>query len=97
MSVLLERANQTLSITDMSRSTKDIMKKLSSGEQDRYVIMKNNSPAAVLMNINFYEALMDELDDLRIELVARNRLQNFDARQAISHEDMLAKFDINPS
>lgn len=93
MTALLERSNEALSITDMVRSAKDIMNSLTSGEQDHYVIMKNNSPAAVLLNIQAYEALLDELEDLRIEAVARKRLQSFDKSQAISHEDMKKKFE----
>jgi PHD/YefM family antitoxin component YafN of YafNO toxin-antitoxin module len=38
---------------------------LSSGEQQKYVVMRNNSPAAVMLPVEVYESLMDELDDLR--------------------------------
>ena len=94
MTALLERSDEALSITDMIKSAKDIMYKLNSREHDRYVIMKNNSPAAVLLNIHAYEDLLDELEDLRIEAVARTRLQTFDKSRAVSHEDMLKKFDM---
>lgn len=94
MTALIERSDEALSITDMVKSTKDIMNKLTSREHDRYVIMKNNSPVAVLLNIHAYEDLLDELEDLRIEVVARERLQNFDKSKAISHEEMIKKFDI---
>lgn len=93
MTALIERSDETLSITDMVRSAKEILSRLMSGEHDRYVIMKNNSPAAVLLNIQFYEALLDEVEDLRIELIARKRLQDFDRSKAISHEDMVKKFE----
>jgi antitoxin StbD len=96
MTALIERSNEAISITDMIRSTKDIINKLTSGRQDHYVIMKNNSPAAVLLNIQSYEALLDELEDLRIETVARKRLQDFDKSKSISHEDMVKKFE-NPN
>jgi antitoxin StbD len=35
---------------------------------------------------------MDELDDLRIELAARERLAGFDRTKALSHEEMLKRF-----
>ena len=35
---------------------------------------------------------MDELDDLRVELTARDRLQSFDRERAISHEEMMQRF-----
>lgn len=96
MTALIGRSNETISITDMIRSTKTIINELISGEQDHYVIMKNNSPAAVLLNIQSYEALLDELEDLRIEIVAHKRLQNFDEKKAISHEEMVKKFELSP-
>nr|MBP9692596.1 type II toxin-antitoxin system Phd/YefM family antitoxin [Alphaproteobacteria bacterium] len=70
--------------------------KLTSGKQDHYVILRNNSPAAVLLNIQSYEALLDELEDLRVEVIARKRIQTFDRTNSISHEDMLKKFEISP-
>jgi antitoxin StbD len=96
MTALIERSDEAISITDMIRSTKEIINQLTSGEQDHYVILKNNSPAAVLLNIHSYEALLDELEDLRVEIVARKRLHNFDKTKSISHEDMLKKFDVSP-
>ncbi len=96
MTALIERSEEAISITDMIRSTKDVINKLTSGEQDHYVIMKNNSPAAVLLNIQSYEALLDELEDLRIEIVARKRLQDFDKIKSISHEEMIKKFELLP-
>ena len=96
MTALIERSREAISITDMIRSTKTIINELTSGSQDHYVIMKNNSPAAVLLNIQSYEALLDELEDLRIESVAQKRLQHFDKKQSISHEDMVKKFELSP-
>lgn len=93
MTALIERSDETLSITDMVRSAKDIINSLISGDHDHYVIMKKNAPAAVLLNIQVYEALLDELEDLRIEAVARERLQNFDKSLAVTHEEMIKKFD----
>lgn len=93
MPALIERSDETLSITDMVRSAKNIINNLNSGDHDHYVILKNNSPAAVLLSIQAYEALLDELEDLRIEAVARKRLQNFDKSSAISHEDMMKEFN----
>ena len=70
---LLERSDQALSVTDMTREAKEIMDKLGSGVQDRYVIMRNNAPAAVLMNIAYFEALIDEIADLKVLLLAQER------------------------
>lgn len=92
MGALLERSNQAVSVTEVSRSAKTIFDRLCDGRQEKYVVMRNNAPAAVMMPVGVYEALMDELDDLRIELAARERLAGFDREKALSHEEMLKRF-----
>lgn len=90
--MLLERADQAISSTDLQKNTKVLLDRIASGEQDRYVVIRDNRPAAVLMPTERYEALLNELEDLRIEVVARDRLTSFDKATAISHEDMRAQF-----
>jgi antitoxin StbD len=92
MAILLERADQAISVTELGKSASDLFNKLSSGEQDRYVVMKNNSPAAVMMSIREFESVMNELDDLRIDAVARERLAQMDTVQLVPHEEMLKRF-----
>ena len=92
MKALLERSEQAVSVTEVSRSAKSIFDRLCSGKQEKYVVMRNNAPAAVMMSVSVYEAMMDELDDLQIQLAARERLQSFDPSKAISHEEMLQLF-----
>lgn len=46
-----------------------------------------------MMNVQAYQDLVDELEDLRIEAVARDRLTTYEADQAISHEDMRSLFE----
>jgi antitoxin StbD len=93
MSALLSRADQAVSITDMTRSAKKYFDRLIAGEQDRYVIMRNNAPAAVMLAVADYEHLMNELDDLKIELIAAERLAGMDKNtKLISHEDVVARY-----
>jgi antitoxin StbD len=92
MRALLERSDQAVSVTEVSRSAKTIFDRLSSGEQKKYVVMRNNAPAAVMMPVSVYEALMDELDELHVELMARDRVLSFDREKAISHEEMMQRF-----
>ncbi|UYM18895.1 type II toxin-antitoxin system Phd/YefM family antitoxin [Endozoicomonas euniceicola] len=61
-------------------------------ENDKYVVMRNNEPAAVLLSVEKFESLMNELEDLRLEAVARERLTAFDGT-TISHADMLKRFE----
>lgn len=93
MSILLERADQALPITEISRSAKKIIDDFQSGEKDKYVVMRNNIPAAVMMSVQYYEDLMDMIDDLNIEIIASQRLQNMDSSKLISHEEMVKRFE----
>ncbi len=95
MTSLLDRSDQALSVTDFTRSSKSIIDGLVAGERNKYVMMRNNRPAAVLMNVQHYEALLAEIEDLKIQFVARDRLKNFDPNKAISHEEMLKHFESN--
>lgn len=92
MGSLMERSDQAISVTEVSRSAKAIFDKLARGKQDKCVVMKNNIPVAVMLPVGSYEEIMDELEDLRVEAVARERIRTFDHAQAISHEDMMKRF-----
>lgn len=71
--MLLKSAEQAISTTDLQKKTRELLDRISSGEEDHFVVMRDNRPAAVMMATNRYEALMEELTDLRIEAVARAR------------------------
>ncbi|AHK79227.1 Phd-YefM [Ectothiorhodospira haloalkaliphila] len=77
----------------MARGFSAHLKEVSARQTDRLVIFKDNKPVAVMMNVQAYQDLVDELEDLRIEAVARDRLTTYEADQAISHEDMRSLFE----
>ena len=72
--MLLNRADQAISATDLQKKTRELLDRIASGEEDHFVVMRDNRPAAVMMATDRYEAMMNELADLRIEAVARSRL-----------------------
>jgi len=89
---LLSRADQAVSITDIARSAKKYFDRLITGDQDRYVVMRNNVPAAVVLPVDYYESLIGELDDLKMEIIAMKRLANMDENtELVSHEEMFAR------
>lgn len=92
MGALLDRASQAVSITRLSRSTKELFEKLKSGKENRFVVLKNNTPAGVVLSVKAFEALLEEIEDLRIEAVARERLKTWDRSKTISHEEMMRRF-----
>ncbi|MBD8682824.1 type II toxin-antitoxin system Phd/YefM family antitoxin [Pseudomonas sp. CFBP 13719] len=68
------------------------LKDVTSGDISHLVIFKDNEPAAVLVGIDAYQAMQDELEDLRSELLAIERLPSLDNDVTVSLEDMEARF-----
>ncbi|EPM45807.1 type II toxin-antitoxin system Phd/YefM family antitoxin [Pseudomonas syringae] len=68
------------------------LKEVTSGEVTHLVIFKDNEPAAVLVGVDAYQALQDELEDLRAERLAIERLSSLDEKQTVSFEDMEARY-----
>ena len=87
-----DRADQVISSADLQKNMQMLLDSLNDGSQDRYVVTRNNQPSAVMLPIARYEALMAELEDLRIEAVARNRLASVAQLKPLYHADMLARF-----
>ncbi|EOG1040005.1 type II toxin-antitoxin system Phd/YefM family antitoxin [Pseudomonas aeruginosa] len=92
MSALLGRPEQAVSATAMARSFGARLKDVSSGDLPHLVIFKDNEPAAVLVGVAAFQAMQDELEDLRAERLAIERLATLDERNTISHEEMERRF-----
>lgn len=91
MSAILDRLDQAISVTDIARHSREVMDKLKAG-QDKFVIMRNNVPEAVLLPVARYELLLNELADLRVDAQARERLNDGGSAGRISLEEMTAHF-----
>jgi antitoxin StbD len=90
--MLLNRADQAISATDLQKKTRELLDRISSGVDDHLVVMRDNRPTAVMMGTERYEAMMDELADLRIEAVARARLAT-SRKDYVTAKDMDAFVD----
>ncbi len=90
--MLLNRADQAISATDLQKRTRELLDRIASGEKDHFVVMRDNRPTAVMMSPERYEEMMDELADLRIEAVARARM-TVPCKDYISQKDMAAFVD----
>jgi antitoxin StbD len=90
--MLLERADQAISSTELQKNARVLLDRLSEGQQDRYVVIRDNRPTAVFLSTERYESLISELEDLRVEALARERLASLDPAKFISQEDMVARF-----
>ncbi|MBD8682983.1 type II toxin-antitoxin system Phd/YefM family antitoxin [Pseudomonas sp. CFBP 13719] len=76
----------------MVRSFSAHLNDITSGNISHLVVFKDNEPAAVLMGIDAYQTLQDELEHLRSELLAIERLASVENYVTVSLEDMEARF-----
>lgn len=60
------------------------------------VVMKNNAAECVLVAPDEYVAIMNELNDARLLLLANQRMANADRSAAIPAEEVYREFGINP-
>jgi antitoxin StbD len=84
--------NEYLSATDLSKKTASTLDSLEKGESEKLIILKNNAPKAVLLSIEAYRAMQEEMEDLRLTALALARMKSFREENAISHEEMMEKF-----
>jgi PHD/YefM family antitoxin component YafN of YafNO toxin-antitoxin module len=62
------------------------------------VILKNNSPEAVLITPEQFEELIslrEEILDMTLGMEALKRMSNFNVEETISHEDILGELGIS--
>ena len=81
-----------LSSTNLAKKTAATLSLIETGETDKFIILKNNVPKAILMSIESYEAMEEEIEDLRLTALALSRIQEFDPGETISHEEMMRKY-----
>ena len=81
-----------LSATALSKKTSETLEAIDRGETEKFLILKNNAPKAVLMSVAAYEAMEEEIEDLRLATLALARLKNFNPKKALSHTEMMEKF-----
>lgn len=81
-----------ISATNLSKKTSATLDSFENGEAEKLIVMKNNSPKAVLLSMEAYEELEEELENLRLKLLASSRLDSFNREEALPHEQMLQKF-----
>ena len=88
----MPRTTDYLSATALSKKTSATLDALEKGEADTMIILKNNTPKAVLMSMDNYEAMQEEIEDLRLAALAVARLETFDEKKAVSHSRIMEKF-----
>lgn len=78
---------QTMSVTELSQNASGAIKRVEV-EKKPLVIMKNNKPVAVLMDIDTYEELDAIAEDLYWTRVAEERIANDNGKRYTLEEAM---------
>jgi antitoxin StbD len=81
-----------LSATMLAKKTSATLDLIEKGDTEKFIILKNNEPKAVLMSVEAYEAMEEEIEDLRLATLAFARLQSFNPEDALSHQQMMSTF-----
>ena len=85
-------AKDYLSATTLSKKTATTLDSLEKGETEKFIILRNNAPKAILISIDAYEAMEEEMEDLRLSNIAIARMSSFKQEEALSHKEMMKKF-----
>ena len=87
-------ATDYLSATALSKKTAATLDSLEKGETEKLIILKNNTPKAILLSIEAYEIMEEEMEDLRLATLAFARINSFKPEEALSHKEMMEKFGL---
>jgi len=85
-------ADEMLSATELSKKTGSVLTELAEHMHRKFVIMRNNRPNAVLLSMDEYEHLLEQVEDAQLWQLAEGRMAGYDRESAISHEDMQRRF-----
>jgi antitoxin StbD len=85
-------AKDYISATALSKNTSASLASLEKGEAEKLIVLKNNAPKAILLSIDAYQAMEEEIEDLRLTALALARLQSFEPEDAIPHKDLMDKY-----
>ena len=88
------RTENYLSATELSKKTAATLDSLEKSDSGEIIILKNNKAKAILLSIDAYDAMQEEIEDLRLASLAFARLNTFQTNEEISHEEMMKKFDV---
>jgi antitoxin StbD len=85
-------AKNYISATMLSKKTAATLDSLQNDETGKLIILKNNAPKAILLSVEAYEAMKEEMEDLRLATLAFARLKTFRLEKVASHEEMMKQF-----
>ncbi len=90
----MNRTTDYLSATALSKKTSATLDALEKGETEKLIILKNNATKAVLLSMESYEAMEEEIEDLRLTALALARVETFGDKKALSHRFIKEKLGV---
>jgi len=69
-------SKELLSATELSKNTKHVLNMLEEHKNERYFILRNNKPKAVLISMEEYEELIESIEDHSLLQLALERTKN---------------------
>jgi antitoxin StbD len=93
MNALVGRIEQAVSVTEMTQNFSARLKAITHGEVDQLVIVEHDQARAVLMSVDAFQAMRDEIRDVRAECCAAGRSAALCDAKLMSIEDMEARFE----
>lgn len=85
-------SEEYISATNLSKNTSATLDAFDRGDAEKMIVLKNNTPKAVLLSIAAFEAMQEEIEDLRLASLALIRQESFNPRKAMSHQQIMQKF-----
>ena len=86
MNIIKEISNKTVSISQFNRGLAGRI--FEDVKADGYkIVLKNNLPECVLLSPDEYENLIQELEDARDIILAKERLENLKAEDMVTQEE----------
>ena len=91
MAALIERSDQLVSLTELTRRGSGHFENLANAKNDRFVVMRKAEAIAVVLNIASFESMLKEMELLRTEVMALHRVGGA-ANERISHAELQQSF-----
>lgn len=90
MGVIMQKPSDAINATDFARNGRQMFDEIADGEKERLFVFRKSEPIAVVLNVGVFEAMLREIDILRDQVFAQNRIKS--EHKTVSHSEMIERF-----
>lgn len=87
--------DKLISVYDLSGGVASKIIQKVEKDKEKYIVVKNNKPEAVILSVEEYDELMETKEDLELLQMSNSRIKNYDPEETVSHEDVLKRYNID--